>query len=361
MQGDHVSAAGFAADDVDGEITLTSEGVEGSLRRARLAGGVVSGSYRLAALGPTWPHRVALRAATWTWADSSASWVSTRPEWVPALTPDAELAWDGQAIKAGRGTAVGELRPAPGDVPVAGRVLVTLEEDGALHFATQDVKLAEAPVRWQGTLTLGDWIPNWSIQASSMPVKAVARLLRGWVGTEVLPERLGGTAALDLRLRGPFHDLTVTGDAAVAPVSFGPVQADGLETSLRIGQGVARFEDGVVFVGSGRVTCKGELAYGSGGALDFELEGRGVPLERAVRWSGVRAPITGPPGVLGSAWRDPGRATSGRPRGAACGGGGRRAVRGRQRDRGALEWRAHRRVARGRAVLGQGQHRPPSA
>ena len=55
-----------------------------------------------------------------------------------------------------------------------------------------------------------------------MPVKAVARLLRGWVGTDVLPERLGGTAALDLRLRGPFQDLTVTGDAAVAPVVVRP-------------------------------------------------------------------------------------------------------------------------------------------
>jgi autotransporter translocation and assembly factor TamB len=253
----------------------------------------VSGSYRLAALGPTWPHRVALRGNNLT-LDGFLRLLGVDAAGMGArFDASAELSWDGAGIKAGRGTAVGELRPATGDVAVAGRVLVTLEEDGALHFATQNVTLAEAPVRWQGTLTLGDWIPTWSIQASSMPVKGVARLLRGWVGTEVLPERLGGTAALDLRLRGPFQDLTVTGDAAVAPVSFGPVHADGLETSLRIGQGEASFEDGVVYVGSGQVTCTGRLAYGSGGALDFELGGRGLPLERAIRWSGVNAPVTG--------------------------------------------------------------------
>ncbi|MCU0291810.1 MAG: translocation/assembly module TamB [Thermoanaerobaculaceae bacterium] len=290
---DRVSAVGFAAEDVDGEITLTPDGIEGSLRHARLAGGDVSGSYRLAALGPTWPHRVALRGNNLT-LDGFLRLLGVDAAGMGArFDASAELSWDGAGIKAGRGTAVGELRPATGDVAVAGRVLVTLEEDGALHFATQNVTLAEAPVRWQGTLTLGDWIPTWSIQASSMPVKGVARLLRGWVGTEVLPERLGGTAALDLRLRGPFQDLTVTGDAAVAPVSFGPVHADGLETSLRIGQGEASFEDGVVYVGSGQVTCTGRLAYGSGGALDFELGGRGLPLERAIRWSGVNAPVTG--------------------------------------------------------------------
>lgn len=309
VRSDRLSVVGFTAEEVDGEVTLTSEGLEGSLRRARLAGGVVSGSYRLDELGPSWPHHAALRGSDLAVSDFLHLLGVDDAGLAARCDASAEVAWDGRAIKAGRGTAVGELRAAPGDVPMGGRVLVSLEADGALHIATRDVTLTGAPVRWQGTMTLGDWIPDWGVQASSLPVKVVARLLRGWVGTDVLPDRLGGTTALDLRLRGPFRDLTVTGNVAVAPVSFGPVQADGLEASLRIGQGVAHFENGVVVVGPGRVTCKGELAYGRHGELDVEFAGRGVPLERAVQWSGVRAPTTGRlalSGHLGGTLDEPG-------------------------------------------------------
>lgn len=286
-------AAGFVVAGLEGEVELGPEGLEASLSRGRFAGGSVEGSYRLAQLADPWAHSVAVRGE----ALSLAAFVELLGVDSAGLGADfgasAELAWNGADLGRGRGTAVANLRPRGADVPVAGRVHVALEGDGALRFSTHELTLAEAPTTWEGTITLGDWVPNWSIQVKKAHVETVARLLRGWIGTEVLPERLRGTTAIDLRLRGPFEDLTVVGDIAVAPISFGPVTADALSTSLRVGGGVVRFDEGLVFVGPGRVSCAGELAFGRGGALDLDISGQGVPLERAVGWSGLSAPVAG--------------------------------------------------------------------
>ena len=286
-------AAGFVVAGIEAEVELGPEGIEASLSRGRFAGGSVEGSYRLAQLGGPWAHSVAVRGE----ALSLAAFVELLGIDSAGLGADfratAELAWNGTDLGHGRGTAVANLRPRSADVPVGGRVHVALDGDRALGFSTHDLTLAEAPTSWQGTITLGDWVPNWSIQVKKARVETVARLLRGWIGSEVLPERLRGTTALDLRLRGPFTNLTVVGDVAVAPISFGPVAADALSTSLQVRDGTVRFDEGLVFVGSGRVSCVGAMAFGQGGALDFEISGRGVPLERAIGWSGLSVPVAG--------------------------------------------------------------------
>lgn len=292
-------AAGFVVAGLEGEVELGPDGLDASLTRGRFAGGSVEGSYRLAQLAEPWPHSVAVRGD----GLSLAAFVELLGVDGAGLAADfgasAELAWNGTDLEHGRGSAVASLRPRPGDVPVGGRVHVTLEGGGALRLATHDLTLAEAPSSWEGTLTLGDWVPNWSIQVKKARLEAVARLLRGWIGADVLPEPLRGMAAIDLRLRGPFRDLTVVGDVAVAPISFGPVTADALAASLRVGDGVLRFDEGLVFVGPGTLRCTGTLAFSRGGALDLDIGGRDVPLERAVGWSGLNVPLAGVAAVKG--------------------------------------------------------------
>jgi len=285
--------ATFSFADLEGEAHLSRDGLEASLARATFAGGAVEGSYALGGFGAPWAHRVAARGEGIDLAAFLATLGVDGAGMSAAAHFTADLAWDGRHIKEGIGTGVAQLDARAGEVPVAGQVAISLARDGALAISTQRTTVAGAPIRWNGRLTLGTWVPAWEVQGERVPVPTIARMLRGWVGEDVLPDSLGGEASLDLRLRGPFQDLSVVGDVAVAPVSFGPIAADGLEGLLRVGGGVVAVEGGVIFVGAGRVSCEGTLDYARDLALDLTVGGRGVPLERVAAWGGVNAPLRG--------------------------------------------------------------------
>ena len=289
----HVGVARFSFADVRGEAHVSQEGIEATLAHAAFAGGTFEGSYALLGFAPPWGHRVAARGDGVEIAGFLATLGVDPAGLAGRVRFTADVAWDGTRIKEGAGTGVGELTAHEGDVPIAGQVVVSLARDGALAISTARTSLASAPIHWEGRLTLGSWIPNWTLQGERLPVPVIARLLRGWVGTDVLPPPLAGEAAIDLRLRGPFHDLSVVGDVAVAPISFGSVAADGIQGLLRVGGGVAAVEGGQILVGKGRVGCEGTLDYGHGLELDLRLAGRRVPLENLAAWGGVQAPVNG--------------------------------------------------------------------
>ncbi|MGE5235865.1 MAG: translocation/assembly module TamB domain-containing protein [Acidobacteriota bacterium] len=288
-----VDVVGFRIDELAGEAHLTHDGLEATLTRGIFAGGEIDGSYKLTGLREPWSHRVAVRG---NGVEVAAFLHELRVDDAGlsgAARVSADLTWDGRQIKEGVGTAVVDLTAGGGDVPISGRVVLSLEQDGMLHIEAPGAVLAGAPLRWEGQLTLGTWLPTWSLQGDHVKVETVARLLRGWVGTDVIPASLHGESAVDLRLHGPFNDLTVVGDVAVAPIAFGPIDADGLEASFQVGQGVLSVDNGKVLVGPGRALFRGTLKYGEGGALSLDVAGRGVPVVRAVAWGGVHAPVSG--------------------------------------------------------------------
>ena len=285
--------AGLHFGDLVGDAHLSPEGLEGSISQATFAGGDLEGSYSLGSFGPPWRHRVAVRGQGVDLGRFLGELGSPDAGLSARSRVSAEVTWEGGAFKAGYGTGIADLQPGSGDVPVAGRVVLSLSHDGALQVSAKNTTLAGAPVRWDGKLALGSWMPRWKIQGEKLPVTGIARLLRGWVGTEVIPPQLTGEAAIDIGLSGPFRDLTVEGNVALAPVAFGPINADGIEATFRVGQGVLTVDPGVIYVGAGRVTGRGELRYGEGGELEVELSGQGVPLARMVAWGGVHAPLAG--------------------------------------------------------------------
>lgn len=285
--------------DLSGEAHLSPDGLEATVFQATFAGGKFEGSYTLGSFGPPWSHRIAARGEGVSLAGFLGQLGAGDAGLSGTCVVNADVAWNGGAFKQGFGTGVADIQAGSGDVPVTGRVVVSLEGDGALGFAANSATLSGAPLKWEGRLTLGTWLPTWRIQGEKTPVRAIARLLRGWVGTEVLPAELQGEVAADITLQGPFKDLEVDGTVAVAPVSFGPVDADGLEGSFHVGHGVLSVPSGVIHVGPGRVRCKGELRYGKGAELQVDLEGEGVPLDRMVAWGGVHAPLAGHVGFTG--------------------------------------------------------------
>ncbi len=295
-----VKVAGLEFGDLNGEAHLSAEGLEATVLQVTFAGGKFEGSYTLGGFGPPWAHRVAVRGDGASLAAFLRQLGANDAGLSGNCRVNADVAWNGGAFKKGFGTGVAEILAGRGDVPVAGRVVVSLEGDGALGFAAQTATLSGAPFRWVGRLTLGTWLPTWTVQGERVPVPAIARLLRGWVGTDILPPELHGEVAAEITLSGPFGDLEVDGTVAVAPVAFGPVEADGLEGSFHVGHGVLSVPGGVVHIGRGRVKCSGELRYGKANDLQLDLEGEGVPLGRMVTWGGVHAPLAGTVGFTGN-------------------------------------------------------------
>jgi autotransporter translocation and assembly factor TamB len=293
VAGPRVSVAGFPFDDIAGEAHISSEGLDASLTHAGFAGGNFEGSYRLAGFGPPWRHEIAVRGEGVSLAGFLHRINVNDAGLAATFSTNAEVTWDGRDLMGGAGTAIADLKAGDGDVPVRGHVVVALAHDGALQIDAKKVTLAGAPVRWEGRLSIGTWRPDWHIDGVNVPIPAIARLLRGWIGVDVVPAQLQGEAVVDLGLWGEFSNLHASGSVALAPVSFGPVEADGLEASFRIGNGVLAVESGEIAVDSGRITGAGELRYGAGNALRLHLVGKGIPLARMVAWGGVRAPWAG--------------------------------------------------------------------
>jgi TamB, inner membrane protein subunit of TAM complex len=308
VRSERVEVVGFSFAGVDGEAHLSPDGLEATLTHAAYAGGSFEGSYVLSGFAPPWRHRIALRGRNADLALILRGFGVSDAGLTARCRVNADLVWDGPHIREGDGTAVADLEPRAGDVPAGGQVVVSLKRDGALHFNTNQTVLAGSPVRWTGTLTLGDWVPNWSVRGDRVGTTTVARLLRGWVGTEVIPPGLTGEATLDLHLRGPFSAISAVGDVAMAPVVFGPLEADGLEATFEVGGGVLNVERASVFLGTGRLLARGELRYGAGDTLRMDVAGMGLPLARVASWTGIRTPLAGRfdlTGTLGGTLEDP--------------------------------------------------------
>jgi hypothetical protein len=286
--------------ELGGEAHLSPDGLEATVFHVRFADGRFEGSYALGSLGPPWSHRIAARGQGVSLAAFLRQLGADDAGLSATCRVDANVAWNGGAFKQGFGTGVAEVQAGRGDVPVAGRVVVSLEGDGALGFAAHGASLSGGSLGWEGRLALGTWLPAWKLQGEKVPVAAIARLLRGWVGTDILPPQLHGEVAADINLSGPFNDLEVDGKVAAAPVAFGPVEADGLEGAFHVGHGVLSVPGGVVHVGHGWVRCSGELRYGRESSLQLALEGEEVPLQRMVAWGGVHAPLGGTVGFTGT-------------------------------------------------------------
>ncbi len=300
LQSPRVEVVGFVVEDVEAEAHVTPQGIEGSLARGVFAGGAVEGSYLLEGLRSPWRHRVAARGGGVDLAGFLRA-IDVDPAGLAAsCSLTANLAWDGERIGEGSGTAVVDLRPRAGEVPAGGRVMLRLARDGLLHVNTAGVTVAGAGVQWEGGLTLGTWLPTWSVRGDHVPLGAVATLLRGWVGDDVLPDELHGEAVFDVRLRGPFDDPTVVGDVAVAPVAFGPIETDGVAGSFHLGRGELEVTEATVAVGGGTTTVAGVFRYGSDHGLALTFAGQGIPVDRVAAWGGVRAPLTGRVAVRGT-------------------------------------------------------------
>ena len=292
VEGGPVGVAGFTVGALTGDVRIDAGGLEATLGEAQVLGGTVSGRYTLERFGAPWRHRIRANGSAIA-VDALLAQLGVDPAGLAgSLDGELELEWSGRRFGAGLGKAVAAVRPRPGDVPAAGTVRVALEGDGALRFSTEGLTLAGAPVSWSGPLTLGSWLPDWRAEFTRLGVPVISRLLRGWVGEEVLPAGLDGLASGTVSLSGPFSALQIEGAVETRPLSYGPISLDLLAGSFRIEDGVLLVDQAVGSAGTGRLEADGTLTFADGTVrLDIAVDR--WPLERLARWAGLDQQVTG--------------------------------------------------------------------
>jgi hypothetical protein len=294
-----VAVVGFALEAVEGEVRVDAAGLEATVAEARVWGGTISGRYALERFAAPWRHRVRASGSSLVVAALLGQLGVDPAGLAGSLDGEVELEWSGKRIGAGLGTATAAVTPRPGDVPAAGTILIALEGDGVLRFATEGLTLAGAPVRWSGPLTLGTWVPAWQAGFAGLGVPVAARLLRGWVGEEVLPPGLDGAVTGTVSLSGPFTAPRVEGTLEARPLSYGPISLDTLAGSFRVGDGMLLVDRALGGAGTGRLEADGQLTFADG-AVRLDLAAEQWPLERLARWAGLEQSVAGTVDAFGT-------------------------------------------------------------
>jgi autotransporter translocation and assembly factor TamB len=308
VQGDDVRAARFPLREVRGSLAVDGTGVIGTLERATLLGGTVSGRYRLRRDGDRPAHRVEIDGLGVD-APSMLDVIRVPSGGLTARADlDVELEWTGRRLAEGRGMGTARFRPRPGALPTAGELRVSLTPDGLLHFEAEDLVVGGSVIDWQGPLTFGDWQPAWSLRAEPAVLDELVPMVNRFAGRRILPDVVDGSGLLVVGLSGPWSQLVVTTRADVGPVSLSTVTFDRLVGDASVAGGQLTLDDVRYRVGDGDGEVDGTVVWdatGGGDRIDLEMHGSQLPLERVASWAGVNDGVSGTASFAGGLRGEP--------------------------------------------------------
>jgi hypothetical protein len=292
-----VTAANFTIRQLQGEVHVSRERLHGVLEHGFLHDGVLSGEYTLGArLRKPFPHHVKLRGRRITLASLLVN-LGVPAAGLSAVTDvEAEIAWQGRKINRGRGRGSARLRPADGRLPVAGDLELRLTPEGLLRFATEDLLIGSSTLQWQGPLTIGTWVPAWSIRANPASLGELIPMVNTWIGSPAIPEELDGSGELQVNLTGPWRQLQAAirlegNHLTYPPMMFDRVLFEGTVRNQALDVNPLRYR-----IGDGSGEIEGRLGWDRSNPerqLDLTFQGQGMPLDQLAQWVGIEDGVSG--------------------------------------------------------------------
>jgi len=280
-----LTASGFPVEDLRGLVTIGPDGLHARLERARYHGGTVRGRYTLAPLGRPWHHGITLEGRGVA-LEPFLGDVRMPPVGLAGrFDASVSLAWKGRRIREGHGTADVTVHPAAGPLPVEGEMRLALAPPGVLQLDGRGLAIGRSTVDLQGPLTLGDWIPSWSLAIRTRDLPEIVRVTDALVGRTVLPKRLDGAGTLHLGLSGPWKAPHVSIEADLAPLVLAPVALDHAAVTATVAGSRLTIGRAVFRIGRGGGRARGTVRWDRPeDQLALQLTAMGVPLETVGGW-----------------------------------------------------------------------------
>jgi hypothetical protein len=289
IESGHVEAAGFPLDNIAGRLTYDGDRLRGDLDRAAFFGGQLSGAYSLDDLGGSFLHGVRVNGRGVKVAGILGSLGIPPAGIAAALDADVEIDWNGRAFPLGHGRAETVLRPTAGVLPTSGPLLVELKGDRALTFSSDELRIGNSVLSWQGPLAIGTWEPSWSVTAAPAVLEEVVPMVNAWIGSAALPA-VEGSGRLQVSLSGPWQELVVGARLDARPLRWGPIELDHAVTTALIGGQRLTLEPSRFSVGVGSGEVEGTLTWDPNAGdeqLALDLRGHRLPMATLAEWAGL--------------------------------------------------------------------------
>jgi len=295
IRSDHLEAAGFPLERVSGRLVFAGGGLRGDLERADFLGGRLNGVYSLADFGGSFPHKVRVNGRGVEVAAVLRSLGISSAGIASVLDADVEIDWNGSAFPLGHGRADTVLHPTEGLLPASGPLLVELKGDRALSFSSDELRIGNSIMSWQGPLAIKTWQPSWSVTAAPAVLEEIVPMVNSWIGSEALPA-VEGSGRLQVSLSGPWQELVVNARLDARPLRWGPIALDHVVTNALIGGKRLTIEPSRFSLGDGSGEFEGSLTWDSSAGdeqLALDLRGHRLPIATIAEWAGLEGMASG--------------------------------------------------------------------
>jgi autotransporter translocation and assembly factor TamB len=285
----HIEAAGFPLDNLAGRLVLADGRLRGEIERATFFGGRLNGRYSLGEFGGSFPHKVQVNGRGVEVAGILRSLGISSAGIAAELDADVELDWNGSSFPLGNGRAETVFHPTEGVLPASGPLLVELKGDRALSFSTDELRIGNSVLSWQGPLAIGSWQPSWSVTATPAILEEIVPMVNSWIGSAALPA-MEGTGRLQVSLSGPWQELVVRARLDARPLRWGPVALDHVVTNALIGGKRLTLEPSRFSLGDGSGEIEGSLTWDPNAGdeqLALDLRGHRLPMATIAKWAGL--------------------------------------------------------------------------
>lgn len=287
IDSDRVTVGGFPIEQLQASLELADGGLSAEVHHGRLFGGALRGNYDLGRLAMPFPHRVDATCKGLDLAGLLENLGVPSGGLSSSADISANVSWNSDRFPEGKGKALVDLQGVEGELPTTGLLTLTLNSEGLLQFATEDLTIGSSKVRLEGPLVIGAWAPEWSINIEPAQLGEILPAVNQWVGAEVFPSEISGSGSLDVGLSGPWKQLTVGVRMDVEEVRFPPIELDRLVAEASIGGGECKILDGRYRLGSGGGQINGAIRWApepGNEPLDLQIDGHGLPLDAAASW-----------------------------------------------------------------------------
>jgi len=255
-----IVAKAFPLKNLEGDISLFHDRLEGRLLHARFFGGDLHGSYSLGSFS-AFSHVMEAHCRGMD-LGRLLKVLHVPPGGLSAgMDVSVSTQWKGRSFPRGEGLADIVFSSRQGALPVSGGLTLALHGENFLEFDSQDLHIGSSLIELQGPLTLSSWRPAWAIHAEPLQLGEVLPAVNRWVGSEIFPSEISGVGLLDLSLDGPWSDLRVGILLDAHNLAYPPIQVDRVNIEGLIAGGRFQLKNGQFRLGKGAGTLKGFISW----------------------------------------------------------------------------------------------------